>query len=216
MQTNNSGTTLREWVAVLLIGGFVAATTAYLDVASDVFITARDYVVATFDWFFTGVASICLLSVVWIGLDPRFNVRLGHDHERPEFTNLAWFAMLFSAGLASGVLYWATAEPITHFQGNPHLAMAGGSALSAEAAQSAVTLTIFHWGLHGWGFYVLTGLAIAYFSFRRDLAPGPAFCPVPGAGQTCKPVAGLPRGSRRSDRDGIRRCHLRRDWRWGA
>lgn len=169
MQNKDPGTTTREWVAVLLIGSFVAVTTAYLDVASDVFITARDYVVATFDWFFTGVASICLLSVIWIGLDPRFNVRLGHDHERPEFTNLAWFAMLFSAGLASGVLYWATAEPITHLQGNPHLAMAGGAAFSAAAAQSAVTLTIFHWGLHGWGFYVLTGLAIAYFSFRRDL-----------------------------------------------
>jgi choline/glycine/proline betaine transport protein len=169
MQNSDSGTTIREWVAVLLIGSFVAGTAVYLDVASDVFITARDYVVATFDWFFTGVASICLLSVIWIGLDPRFNVRLGHDHERPEFTNLAWFAMLFSAGLASGVLYWATAEPITHFQGNPHLTMEGGAALSAGAAQSAVTLTIFHWGLHGWGFYVLTGLAIAYFSFRRGL-----------------------------------------------
>ncbi|MCZ6659271.1 MAG: BCCT family transporter, partial [Gammaproteobacteria bacterium] len=163
------GTTVREWVAVLIIGGFVVATTTNLDVASDVFIAARDYVVETFDWFFTGVASICLLTVVWIGLDPRFNVRLGHDDERPEFTNLAWFAMLFSAGLASGVLYWATAEPILHYQGNPHLVMEGGAPLSAEAAQTAVTLTIFHWGLHGWGFYVLTGLAIAYFAYRRDL-----------------------------------------------
>jgi choline/glycine/proline betaine transport protein len=164
-----SGTTVRQWVAVLVIGSFVAGTITNLDVASDVFINARDYVVATFDWFFTGVASICLLSVIWIGLDPRFNVRLGHKHERPEFTNFAWFAMLFSAGLASGVLYWATAEPIIHYQGNPHLAMEGGTALSTQAAQTALTLTIFHWGLHGWGFYVLTGLAIAYFSFRRDL-----------------------------------------------
>ena len=182
MQINDAGTTLREWLAVLLIGGFVVGTTAYLDVASDVFLTARDYVVATFDWFFTGVASVCLLAVIWIGLDPRFNVRLGRDHERPEFTNLAWFAMLFSAGLASGVLYWATAEPITHFQGNPHLAMADGVPLSTDAAQSALTLTIFHWGLHGWGFYVLTGLAIAFFAFRRDqpLALRSALYPVLG------------------------------------
>jgi choline/glycine/proline betaine transport protein len=96
-------------------------------------------------------------------------VRLGEDHERPEFTNLAWFAMLFSAGLASGVLYWATAEPIIHFQGNPHLTMEAAAPLTADAAQTAVTLTIFHWGLHGWSFYVLTGLGIAYFSFRRGL-----------------------------------------------
>lgn len=163
------GMALREWLAVLAVGAFVIGTAANLDVASGVFNAARDYVVATFDWFFTGVASFCLLAVIWIGVDPRFNVRLGEDHERPEFSNLAWFAMLFSAGLASGILYWATAEPITHFQGNPHLAMEGAEPLSPQAAQTAVTLTIFHWGLHGWGFYALTGLAIAYFSFRRGL-----------------------------------------------
>lgn len=159
----------REWAAVLVIAGFVVGTATNLDVASEVFIAARDYVVATFDWFFTGVASCALLVTIWIGVDPRFNVRLGADHERPEFTNLAWFAMLFSAGLASGVLYWATAEPIIHFQGNPHLAMEGAAPMSPAAAQTAVTLTIFHWGLHGWGFYVLTGLGIAYFAFRRGL-----------------------------------------------
>ena len=161
--------TIREWIALLITGGFVVATASSLDVASEAFIAARDYVVAAFDWFFTGVASLCLLAVAWIGADPRFNVRLGRDDERPEFSNLAWFAMLFSAGLASGVLYWATAEPLLHFQGNPHLAMEGARPLSEQAAQTAVTLTVFHWGLHGWGFYVLTGLAIAYFSFRRGL-----------------------------------------------
>ncbi|MDH3643790.1 MAG: BCCT family transporter, partial [Gammaproteobacteria bacterium] len=160
---------VREWIALLITGGFVVATASNLDVANEVFVAARDYVVAAFDWFFTGLASVALLAVAWIGADPRFNVRLGQDHERPEFSKLAWFAMLFSAGLASGVLYWATAEPIIHFQGNPHLAMEGASPLSERAAQTAVTLTIFHWGLHGWGFYVLTGLAIAYFSFRRGL-----------------------------------------------
>jgi choline/glycine/proline betaine transport protein len=74
---------------------------------------------------------------------------------------------LFSAGLASGVLYWATAEPITHFQGNPHLEMAGAQALTTDAARKALTVTIFHWGLHGWGLYVLTGLSIAFFAYRR-------------------------------------------------
>ncbi len=167
---------------MVVIGSFVVGTATNLEIASDVFIGARDYVVATFDWFFTGVASVCLLSAFWIGVDHRFNVRLGHDHERPEFSNLAWFAMLFSAGLASGVLYWATAEPILHFQGNPHLAMEGAAPMTPQAAQTAVTLTIFHWGLHGWGFYVVTGLAIAYFAFRRDmpLALRSALYPVLG------------------------------------
>lgn len=157
----------REWIALLVVVAFVAGTVTNLDVANSVFVQAKDYVVVTFDWFFTGITSLCLLAVLWIGADPRFNVRLGNDDDRPEFTNLAWFAMLFSAGLASGVLYWATAEPITHFQGNPHLQMIGAEALTAHAAQVAVRITIFHWGLHGWGLYALTGLGIAYFSYRR-------------------------------------------------
>ncbi|MCZ6616546.1 MAG: BCCT family transporter [Gammaproteobacteria bacterium] len=159
--------TKREWTALLIIGVFVVGTATNLEVASSVFIQAKDYVVVTFDWFFTGVTSLCLLLTLWIGIDPRFNVRLGHDDDRPEFTNIAWFAMLFSAGLASGVLYWATSEPITHFQGNPHLEMIGAEPFSAHAAQVAVRVTIFHWGLHGWGLYVLTGLGIAYFAYRR-------------------------------------------------
>lgn len=159
----------REAIALVLIGGFVTSTILNLDVASEVFVSAKDYVVASFDWFFTGTASLCLLAALWLGIDPRFNVRLGADNESPQFSNLSWFAMLFSAGLASGVLYWASSEPIMHFQGNPHLSMAGASALTAEAAQMAITLTIFHWGLHGWGFYVITGLGIAYFSYRKGL-----------------------------------------------
>ena len=174
--------TNRELVAIVVVVGFVVGTAANLDTANELFGVAKDYLVATFDWFFTGVASVCLFVVIWIGVDPRFNVRLGRDDERPEFANLAWFAMLFSAGLASGVLYWATAEPITHFQGNPHLAMSGDAPLTAAAAQMAVTLTIFHWGLHGWSFYVLTGLGIAYFSFRcgQPLALRSALFPLLG------------------------------------
>ena len=159
----------RELLAFALLAAFVIATVMNLDAASALFVDSKDYVVATFGGFFAWTASLCLIFVIGLGLLPqRFNVRLGDAGERPEFTNLAWFAMLFSAGLASGVLYWATAEPITHFQGNPHLTQSGVQPFSAAAAQSAVTLTIFHWGLHGWGFYVLVGLSIAYSAFRHD------------------------------------------------
>ena len=129
--------TNREWVALLVIGAFVIGTVANLDIANTIFIQAKDYVVVTFDWFFTAVTTLCLLTVFWIGADPRFNVRLGNDDDRPEFSNLAWFSMLFSAGLASGVLYWATAEPITHFQGNPHLDMIGAPRRRRAAARPA-------------------------------------------------------------------------------
>ena len=160
---------VRQGISVAIVGLFVLFTIIDVDAAQQSFMAVKDAVVESFDWFFTLSASICLLATVWLALDSRINVRLGGDDERPEFSYLSWFCMLFSAGLASGLLYWATAEPLTHFQGSPHMTMAGIDSLSAGAAQSAITLTIFHWGFHGWGFYVLTGLAIAYQSYRNGL-----------------------------------------------
>lgn len=160
---------VRQGISIGLVGAFVLLTLINLDQAQTAFFAIRDYVIETFDWFFTFTASVCLLGAIWLGLDRRINVRLGADDERPEFSYLSWFSMLFSAGLASGLMYWATAEPIIHFQGNPHMAMAGVQSLSEGAAQSAINVTIFHWGFHGWGFYVVTGLAIAFFSYRHGL-----------------------------------------------
>jgi choline/glycine/proline betaine transport protein len=76
--------------------------------------------------------------------------------------------MLFSAGLGPGLLYWGTAEPITHFAGNPFLALTGAEAGTVDAGMPAMIVTIFHWGLHGWGMYVIGGLAIAIGAYRYD------------------------------------------------
>lgn len=158
----------REAIAAGLILLFSTFTLASPDRANDLFIGAKDWIVANLDQFFTLTASGALLLVLALPLIPRFNVRLGADDERPEFSKLSWFAMLLSAGLASGVLYWATAEPLTHFQNSPHLSRAGLAPLSDAAARNAVTLTIFHWGLHGWGFYALTGLSVSFFAYRKQ------------------------------------------------
>ncbi|MDG2051189.1 MAG: BCCT family transporter [Myxococcota bacterium] len=129
--------------------------------------TARSAVVDAFDWFFVGITSGTLCLIVLLAAHPRAKVRLGPEGAPPDFSRFSWFAMLFSAGLASGLLYWAVAEPILHFQGNPTLAHQGLAPLSASAAQNALSLTIFHWGLQGSGLYVLGGLAIALYSYRH-------------------------------------------------
>jgi choline/glycine/proline betaine transport protein len=75
--------------------------------------------------------------------------------------------MLFGAGIGIGILFWSIAEPISHFQNNPFIAE--GQALTAEAAQVAMRVSIFHWGLHGWGIFAIAGLSIAYFSYRKGM-----------------------------------------------
>ena len=87
---------------------------------------------------------------------------LGDPQDRPEFSDVSWYSMLFSAGMGVGLLFWGGAEPLTHFL-SPPTAEPG----SVQAAQQAFVLTSFHWGLHGWGIYTLCAVGVAYFGFRK-------------------------------------------------
>ena len=95
------------------------------------------------------------------------NTRLGDDTDRPEFNNFSWFSMLFSCGMGIGLVFWSVAEPIYHFQGNPFIPE--GQEMTEDAAKIALRLTFFHWGIHPWATYVVVGLALAYFSYRKKL-----------------------------------------------
>jgi choline/glycine/proline betaine transport protein len=171
-----------SWIALGLLGLLVLISVISLDIAETLLIGLKNDIVASFDWLFVGVASVTLFLVTLIGLHPRARIRLGPDDEKPEFSRFSWFAMLFSAGLASGLLYWAAAEPIIHHQGNPLLASAGIEPASEAAVKTAMRITLLHWGLHGWGMYVLGGLAIAIYSYRhgRPLAIRSALFPILG------------------------------------
>jgi len=157
-----------RWFALTLLGSFLALSALSIESANEILIGTKDQVVRNFDWLFVSVATAALLLVALLGAHPRANVKLGPEDSEPEFSRFSWFAMLFSAGLASGLLYWAAAEPILHFQDNPLLAQAGIAPGTEAAMQTAIRITIFHWGLHGWGMYVLGGLAISVYAYRHD------------------------------------------------
>jgi len=169
---------LLRGATLALLGSGVAASLLLGESANQALGALKAAVVSSFDWLFIGVATGTLLFVIGLALHPRSNVRLGADDSEPEFSRFSWFSMLFSAGLASGLLYWAAAEPVLHFQDNPFR----GEAASAAARASALRITIFHWGLHGWGMYVLGGLAIGLYSYRfgRALTIRSALYPVFG------------------------------------
>ncbi|MGR3484225.1 MAG: BCCT family transporter [Paracoccaceae bacterium] len=94
---------------------------------------------------------------------------LGHAGERPEFDNFSWFAMMFGAGLGVGLMTFATAEPVGLWASNPLIVSGEVTANSPEALQSAYRYTFAHYGFHAWAIYVLVGLSLAYFAFRRDM-----------------------------------------------
>lgn len=167
-------------VAILSLVAFCIFAALDLDTAKVVTMGARDVVTGTFDWLFIYAVSGILFLSLLLALHPAASARIGHAHTRPDFSRWSWFAMLFSAGLASGLVYWGTAEPIMHFGGNPFVA---ARASGEQAAATAVTITVFHWGMHGWALYCVAGLAIALSAYRRDvpLSFSAALAPVLGA-----------------------------------
>ncbi len=168
--------------ALVAIALFVVGSAASIETSGALLVGAKDWVVHRFDWLFVAITSLALFAVVAIAVHPGARLRLAVGDEPPEFGRLAWFAMLFSAGLASGLLYWAAAEPVLHFQANPFLAPAGIEPGSGAAVQTALRITVLHWGLHGWAFYVIVALAIGIYSYRhgRPLTFRTALTPVLG------------------------------------
>lgn len=121
-------------------------------------------------WFVMLSVSGMLFMCIWLAFSRYGSIRLGADDDRPEFSTPSWIAMLFAAGMGVGLLFWAVAEPMTHY------AFAQKMMPEPIAAQQALLATNFHWGIHAWGIYGATALAIAYFTFRRGapmLVSGP-------------------------------------------
>jgi len=150
-----------------LIIAFVLFTVINPEFAGSVYSAAKNYIASDLAWYYIGLMSLFLFLAVWLVFSRYGDIRLGKDSDRPEFTNFAWFSMLFGAGIGIGILFWSIAEPIYHFQSNPLIAE--GQEKTVEAAQVAMRISIFHWGLHGWGLFAIIGLALAYFSYRKGL-----------------------------------------------
>jgi choline/glycine/proline betaine transport protein len=115
-------------------------------------------------WFYVLVMNVVLLFCLYLLLSRFGDIRLGGKDAKPEFSVIGWFAMLFSAGMGIGLLFYGVAEPMFHFVANPQ-AEPG----SADAARKAMDFTFLHWGLHPWAVYALVGLALAFSGFNLKL-----------------------------------------------
>ena len=142
----------------------ITLTLIYQEQAEKYFNEVQNFISNTVGWFFVLCVNIFLIFVVYLAFSKYGYIRIGGKDARPEFKTLSWFAMLFSAGMGIGLLFWSIAEPVTHFL-NPPLAEGG----TIIAAQEAMNFTFLHWGFHAWGIYALVGLSLAYFTYSHGL-----------------------------------------------
>ncbi|MDO4904021.1 MAG: choline BCCT transporter BetT [Lautropia sp.] len=117
-----------------------------------------------FGWYYMLIVAAYGIFSIYVGLSKYGDIKLGQDHEKPDFPFLAWAAMLFSAGIGIDLLFFGVSEPLSHY-----LAPPVGEGATPQAARAAFAQTFLHWGLHGWGIYALIGMALAYFSYRHSL-----------------------------------------------
>ncbi|MDH0571115.1 choline BCCT transporter BetT [Pseudomonas fulva] len=152
------------FTSAVLILLLVLYATLFQEHAQGVFEAVQQWIITNASWFYILSVALILICVVFLAISRYGDIKLGPDHSEPDYRNKSWFAMLFSAGMGIGLMFFGVAEPVMHFI-NPPV----GDPNTVAAAREAMNITFFHWGLHAWAIYAMVALILAYFSFRNGL-----------------------------------------------
>lgn len=120
------------------------------------------WITSTLGWYYLILTTVIVFFCVFLIFSPIGKLKIGRPNDKPEFNTVSWFAMLFSAGMGIGLVFYGAAEPIAHFASPPN-----ADPKSTEAFTESLRSTFFHWGFHAWAVYGVVALALAYSQFRK-------------------------------------------------
>ncbi|WP_318567789.1 BCCT family transporter [Salinigranum marinum] len=171
-------TNIRKWgfdvhprvfpIACLMIAVFIALTLFFRPQAEAAFGAIQTTISTTAGWFYVLSVNVFIVVILYFAFSKYGNIRIGGVHAEEEFSDFSWMAMLFSAGMGIGLMFFSVAEPVLHFGSVPPF-FGGVESGTAAASSAAMATTFFHWGIHPWAIYALVGLGLAFFSFNRGL-----------------------------------------------
>ena len=154
-------------VALAIIALFIAITVVLGDSAAAAYSWLFNFVGENFGWFYLLAANIFIIVLLYFAFGKFGNIKIGGVEAEKEFSDFSWMAMLFSAGMGIGLMFFSVLEPVFYTTSVPGFWNA--EAGTGAAASAAMAQTFFHWGLHPWAIYGLVGLGLAFFSFNRGL-----------------------------------------------
>ncbi|MFC6873251.1 BCCT family transporter [Halobellus marinus] len=154
-------------VALVLIALFIAATIILGESASAAYTWLFNFIGENFGWFYLLSVNIFIVVLLYFAFGKYGNIKIGGVEAEKEFSDFSWMAMLFSAGMGIGLMFFSVLEPVFYFSSPP--GFWGVEAGTGAAASAAMAQTFFHWGFHPWAIYGLVGLGLAFFSFNRGL-----------------------------------------------
>jgi choline/glycine/proline betaine transport protein len=152
------------YFAASFILAFGIIVIAFPDAAGAWLAAAQSWAANTVGWYYMTAMTLYLIFVVATALSGYGKIKLGADHDEPEFSYLSWAGMLFAAGISITLFFFCVSEPLTHMLQPPQ-----GEGGTQAAARQAMQLVFLHWGLHGWGVFAFVGMALAYFAYRHNL-----------------------------------------------
>lgn len=152
------------YTSAILITALVIFASVLPETAQSFFGDMQAWIVENVSWFYVLAVALILLSTLFMAASRYGDIKLGPDHSQPDYKSSTWFAMLFSAGMGIGLMFFGVAEPVMHFIAPPV-----GDPNTVQAAREAMKLTFFHWGLHAWAIYAVVALILAFFSYRHGL-----------------------------------------------
>ena len=152
--------------SIILIFGFIGLTLYNLSDADRLFADIQQQLSDGLGWLIILLANGFVVFVIYLALSKHKKIILGGPDAKPEFSNVNWIAMLFSAGLGVGLLFYGVAEPVLHYSSN--VIHQEGASFSNKANLS-MNLAYLHWGFHGWAIYGIVGLCFAYFTYNKKL-----------------------------------------------
>jgi choline/glycine/proline betaine transport protein len=155
-------------LSTIVLVVFILLTLMFKEDASGFFKAAMAAITSTTGWFLILAANVFILAAAYFAFGRFGQIRIGGQDAKPEFSTPAWFAMLLSAGMGIGLMFWSVGEPMYHYA-SPSPMFGGIEAGTPEAAQAAMGTTYFHWGLHAWAIYAIVGLGLAFFAYNRGL-----------------------------------------------
>ncbi|MGX5791093.1 BCCT family transporter [Staphylococcus equorum] len=151
------------WVALAICTVFVLYGAILPKQLESVTQSITNFIAVNFGWYYLLLVLVILIVCIYLLFSRYSSITLGEEGEDPEFSLKSWFAMLFSAGMGIGLVFWTTSEPISHAFTLTPLHKAG----TQTAINDAMQFSFFHWGVHAWAVYGIVGLAFAYFNFHK-------------------------------------------------
>lgn len=132
--------------------------------AKSTFDSLQAAIITNGSWFYVLTVAIILIYILYLAISRNGEIKLGLDHEMPEYSLPSWLSMLFAAGMGIGLMFFGVAEPLMHYLAPPN-----AEPESIDAMRESMKITFFHWGLHAWAIYAIVALILAYFSYRHRL-----------------------------------------------